>query len=315
VSADRTLNRRRAVARAEASAWLARLHADDRTRQDELAFQAWIQDDELHRDVFDQLTQVWEMAGAARHRPPAPRLAVQRRRVLLGGLGVGVVAGASVLGVEFASASVSQTRRGEQKRVPLGDGASVLLDTDSRISCHLRGRIRQVTLERGRACFDLAADARPFMVRAKGNELTATDATFDISTVDSSVSFLLLKGIAVLRRSHPMGGGLPLTIATGERVTLASAGSLQSDRPDLAKLVAWHTGRLVFENESLAEAVAEMNRYSANPLRIADPELAPVPISGVYRTGDNLAFAQSVCLLLSTVVRQGPGGELLLRKK
>jgi transmembrane sensor len=49
---------------------------------------------------------------------------------------------------------------------------------------------------------------------------------------------------------------------------------------------------------SLAEAVAQMNRYSRRPITLAgDPRLATLRISGVYRAGDSEGFAQAVAAL------------------
>jgi transmembrane sensor len=50
--------------------------------------------------------------------------------------------------------------------------------------------------------------------------------------------------------------------------------------------------------------VAEMNRYSDTKITV-DPRVADRRVSGVYRTGDNVAFARVVAQLLSVGVRQG----------
>jgi transmembrane sensor len=75
------------------------------------------------------------------------------------------------------------------------------------------------------------------------------------------------------------------------------------DRPNLNHLLAWQSGSVVFENTDLAEAVQEMNRYSTARLEV-DPSVAGLKVSGVYRVGDNEAFARSIAKLLPITVRQ-----------
>ena len=79
----------------------------------------------------------------------------------------------------------------------------------------------------------------------------------------------------------------------------ASAGRISVvDTPAvLARVTAWRQGRAVFENDTLAAAVAEMNRYSRRPI-VIEGEAAGMHVSGVYSTGDTEAFAKSLATLL-----------------
>jgi transmembrane sensor len=53
----------------------------------------------------------------------------------------------------------------------------------------------------------------------------------------------------------------------------------------------------------LSQAADEMNRYSTAKLAV-DPSVAGLKVSGVYRVGDNSAFAHSLTKLLPVTVRQ-----------
>jgi len=87
-----------------------------------------------------------------------------------------------------------------------------------------------------------------------------------------------------------------------EQVTIAASGSPAPVRDiNSARALAWAEGRLVFEDSSLAAAVAQFNRYNRIQLSILDPRLAQRRISGVFSAADPesfVAFIQSV-----TVVR------------
>jgi transmembrane sensor len=48
----------------EASIWLARLRADDRSLEDERAFRAWLMADPRHAAAFEAVNGVWDSVGA-----------------------------------------------------------------------------------------------------------------------------------------------------------------------------------------------------------------------------------------------------------
>ena len=60
----------------------------------------------------------------------------------------------------------------------------------------------------------------------------------------------------------------------------------------------------------LAQAVEEMNRYSTQRVEV-DPSVATLKVSGVYRVGDNAAFARSLTKLLPIVLHED-GDTLIL---
>lgn len=54
--------------RAEAAAWLARLHADDRDAADEAAFRAWLNVSPAHAAAFEALDRLWNDIGGMADR-------------------------------------------------------------------------------------------------------------------------------------------------------------------------------------------------------------------------------------------------------
>ena len=104
---------------------------------------------------------------------------------------------------------------------------------------------------------------------------------------------VLLKPGDRLRLSEPSG-----TAAKGpQRVTI------QMDRPQVDQLMAWRRSEAVFDDAPLSDAVAEMNRYSRHPVvLVGDDSSKGMRISGLFRTGDNVAFARAVATLHGLVV-------------
>lgn len=298
--------------RREAADWLARLRSESRTAGDEAGFKAWLDQSDNHRTTFDALTSTWELAGALRHDPAIavapPRKPVRlARRAVLAGVGVSAVG----LGWLALAPEVYATGVGETRTLHLDDGSSVLLDADSRLSVRIDGRQRRAGLDRGRAFFRAARDpARPFVVAAEGREIVGDGGdAFGVSVLSSAVSVVAVEGqVLVMTPGQPSGR---ITASAGQRVIASGQGPARREIADVQSATAWRFGQAVFDDQTLAEALAEMNRYSRRRIELADPSLEGLRISGVYKAGDNEAFARSVATLLDLDVRMNGGGLLI----
>jgi transmembrane sensor len=308
--------------RAEAAAWLARLHAEDRDAADEAAFRAWLNASPAHALAFEAVDRMWSDVGGlgalrtARpdlrlgFHPPAREPARASRRLLLAGLGFLAVSGGSALFWRSASAKVYETDVGEQKHVALDDGSQLFLDAKTRISVAFSETARTVDLQYGRANFRVVLDSkRPFIVEAAERQIVATRCNFDVRCEDGQVQVVLIHGEAAVKPTSAAPSAQGETLRSGERL-VASSDMEKRDKPDLTRMLAWQTGYEMFDKEELAQAVEEMNRYSTQRVEV-DPSVASLKVSGVYRVGDNAAFARSLAKLLSIAVRED-GDNLVL---
>ena len=291
--------------RAEAAAWLARLRSEERTADDERGFRAWLAESDANRAAFETTNNVFEMAGIARRnvaRPQAPR--VTRRHVLRTGVGL---AAASVAGIAIylRSGTIYATEIGEQRDVSLEDGTRVRLDTDSEIRVSMNDDRRRVQLRRGRAHFNVTEDpARPFQVVVRDQLVTASHGEFDVSREGVLVSVLPEAApVQVANESAATGISTPRTIMPGKLAVFAEDKLVREEQPEMQRAAAWRYGRLALFEEPLAEAVAQMNRYTRRPIVILDPGIAQLRISGNYSVGDAQAFATSISVLLPVEVR------------
>lgn len=299
---------RRAAAKAEAAAWLARLHADDRSPADERGFLAWLDQAPEHRAAFDQLTCAWEATGALRGtRHPGRAPAAASRRMALVGLAAVVTAGAVAVGRGAQAGAVYTTEPGEQMTVSLEDGSALTLDTATRLRVRFSERIRRIDLDRGRVNCRVVPDARrPFEVCAAEARVLAAHSDFSVRREGPAISVVALHGQVEVEREAG-ARRRRRTLVAGERLSAVAGAEAQVDRPKLAAVTAWRNGQAVFDDETLAAAAAEMNRYSRIKLAIADPNVGRMRLSGVYRLGANSDFARSVALLLPVAVSEEPG--------
>lgn len=84
-----------------------------------------------------------------------------------------------------------------------------------------------------------------------------------------------------------------ITLAPGQRIVFAEHVPPVLDRPELQKLTAWQQGLVNIDDLTLAEAVAEINRYSALQL-VVEGAASDIHVSGVFRVTDVENFAQAV---------------------
>jgi transmembrane sensor len=303
--------------RAEAAAWLARLHAENRDGADEAAFRAWLDASPVHALAFEAVDRMWSEVGGLtdlradskidlradlRPRRDGLNRSLASRRALLTGVGLLVVTGGSALFWRSASAKVYETEVGEQKHVALDDGSQLFLDAQTRITVSFSETARMVDMQYGRANFRVVTDLkRPFIVEAAERKIVATRCNFDVRCEDGKVQVVLFHGEADVKpvsAANSQGERLK----AGERL-VASNDVEKRDKPDLVRMVAWQTGYEMFDKEDLAQVVEEMNRYSTAKLAV-DPGIAGLKVSGMYRVGDNSAFAHALTKLLPITVRQ-----------
>ncbi len=308
--------------RADAAAWLARLHAENRDAADEAGFRAWLNADPSHALAFEAVDRMWSDIGGLAHlktvrndlrlglaREPMVEPARPSRRLLLASVGLLAVTGGSALFWRSASAKVYETEVGEQKHVALDDGSQLFLDAKTRIAVSFSETERTVDLQYGRANFRVVPDRkRPFIVEAAERRIVASRCNFDVRCEDGKVQVVLIHGEAAVKpASAPTAQGE--TLRSGDRL-VASNDVEKRDKPDLTRVLAWQTGYENFDRENLADAVEEMNRYSTQRVEV-DPSVASLKVSGVYRVGDNAAFARSLAKLLPIAVQQD-GDSLIL---
>jgi transmembrane sensor len=299
--------------RAEAAAWLARLHAQDRDAADEAAFRTWLRASPQHAAAFEAVDRMWSDVGGLAQtglrndlrgdfRALSRRPALASRRALMAAVGLMAVTGGSALFWRSASAKVYETDVGEQKHVALDDGSQLFLDAQTRVAVSFSETARLVNMDFGRANFRVVPDLkRPFIVEAAEHKIVATRCNFDVRCEDGQVQVVLIHGEADVKPAATPGiRGERLK--AGERL-VASNDIEKRDKPDMTHVLAWQSGYEMFDGEELAQAVEEMNRYSTAKLA-ADPSVAGLKVSGMYRVGDNAAFAHSLTKLLPITVRQ-----------
>jgi transmembrane sensor len=315
---------------AEAAVWVARLHGPSRARQMEQEFRVWQASSPAHREAFERCTDVWEdiprigLATAyealASERAASATSSRGRREAAWRWIAASAVAGAMAVGavlvLHWRGENAYGTNVGEQRLVVLEDGSRMLLNTDTQLRVDFAPAQRTVVVRRGEAFFEVAKDARrPFVVRIAGSEVVAVGTAFSVRYAPAShaadeLAVTLVEGqVNVRPAGHDAGDALapehPVSMKAGERLLLdrpsrdaASRVVVRLDRPDVERVTAWKRSETIFDDTSLADAVAEMNRYNRTPIVLLDGLASGgLRVSGLYRTGDSAGFANAVAAL------------------
>jgi transmembrane sensor len=216
------------------------------------------------------------------------------------------------------------TAIGEQETVPLEDGSILTLNTNTKLTVSYSKTERLIRLEQGEALFEVEHSDRPFLVKAGGTITRALGTEFDIRSERDSVSVTLINGSVRVRAAGPeneagQAGAMPkeglqedIVLKPGERLDLTPGTAPRVSTIDPSRTGQWRDGLLQFDNTTLADAIAEMNRYSTVQLRIDDEILASERISGTFPAGKQAEFAESLRLYRPVEIREQGHGILIV---
>jgi transmembrane sensor len=86
-------------------------------------------------------------------------------------------------------------------------------------------------------------------------------------------------------------------------------------KADIEAATAWRQGKVIFRDQTLAEAVHRLNRYSRQQVVVDDPALAQMKVSGVFDSGDAQAFAEAMQAYLPVAADFSGSSVIHLRMK
>lgn len=311
---------------AEAAAWTWRLDAEALSASERTELESWLRQDPRHRRAFEEFGKTWRSLDRLSEIKREEKIATlaratrgwsaRRRSPALWGaaaaLSLAVIGGAWWLG-RGARSEVFSTQVGQERTVTLADGSVVALNTNTRIEVRFTRARRDIYLLRGEAHFhDVRDRARPFFVHVGEARVQAIGTQFEVRLrADRQIDVLVNQGLVEVRAEIGRASSAP-------RVQSLSAGQqLMIDGPRLqvrsvspgriADDLSWRYGALVFDNEPLARAAAQVARYTRARI-VLRPGVGRLRISGRFRTNDVRGFFKALALALPVrVTRVQPG--------
>ncbi|RYG00150.1 MAG: DUF4880 domain-containing protein, partial [Chitinophagaceae bacterium] len=158
-----------------------------------------------------------------------------------------------------------QTNVGEQRVVQLSDGSTATLNTDTEIDVKYIGKKRRIDLIRGEAYFSVSKDSqRPFEVVTDNGLVRAVGTEFNVVVFANALSVDVAEGIVQLEAAtsiNPVSQVLA-EIKHGEAIKFNRGDKkVNIESANLARISAWKSRKIYFNENTLAEAVTEYNRY------------------------------------------------------
>jgi transmembrane sensor len=233
------------------------------------------------------------------------------RRARAVAAGVLLCVGASALAWNVWPAGHRYTTSiGGTASISIPDGSRVTLNTNSQIRVALTSAERHVDLQQGEAFFEVAKDSkRPFVVEAGRRRVVAVGTRFSVRRERDVVQVVVTEGKVRLEdASKPLlsvasataasavseGPDVPLVLPSGTVARAGNAGVLVQHEtvPEAEAALSWRSGMLTFRDTSLADAIAEFNRYNERQVVIEDPAVAALKIGGNFRSNNVADFLE-----------------------
>ena len=198
------------------------------------------------------------------HQPPA------RRRLLAtaGLLAAGLLLAFGYAPLHLAMQADYRTAAGEQRQITLADGSRIRLNTASAIAVQYSANERRIDLLQGEALFEVAPEtARPFRVVAAEGSAQALGTAFVVRTGEHGASVAVTRGLVGV--SSP-AGDVALRLGPGKAAQYRTGAAPQpSPAAGAAAALAWLDGTILINNQPLAAALRELERYGAGPILVA----------------------------------------------
>jgi transmembrane sensor len=292
-----------------ASEWLARTRSDSAGEDDDRKLTEWLARRPANERDYEMAEIVWQLSGELKGDPQIDRLTLpNRRRVLvLNRTGAAIVgAGAALVLLYFAATFKAQfvatytTAVGQQRTIVLPDDSRVFLNTATVARVEYTARRRSIWLEVGEATFDVARSSwRPLEVHTALGTARALGTRFDVFVRPASFEVAVIEGSVAVQATGRAAQGEPTVVHTGQLATIDRSAHVSVSHAELDGILSQQVQRLEFDGTSVAEAIAEFNRYSLRPIVASTPEIAALRISGVFRAGDTDTFVRSLEVSLS----------------
>jgi transmembrane sensor len=307
----------------EASDWVVRQASGPLDEASQRAFEVWYDAGSRQQGAYLRAQAIWrgldKATVQANLRPKATRQtvrasAVQRpsRRVVLGaGVAASAAAGlaAMVLEPRLAGGKILTTSLGQVREVSLEDRSIASLNSDSRLEVSMTPKLRRVVLVSGEALFEVAKNPkRPFVVEAGEVSVRAVGTAFSVRRRTTGADVLVTEGV-VEAWSTAGGTDGARRISAGEQAFVpyrAEPISVRAAPREIERRLAWRQGNIILDNQTLAEAALEFNRYNRLKIVVANPALGSHRLVGQYRADQPEQFVDAVQALLGVpVVRLG----------
>jgi transmembrane sensor len=312
----------------DAAAWLVRISADTASPADWTAFTAWLEADPLNRQAFDRVegvdAKIDALAPEFTARVERLDSGIGRTRVAMHGprawiAGAGLLAAAALVLVFMIpgapDAVTFSIAAGEMRPVHLADGSEIDINAKSEIVLTKGVAGRRVTLVSGEALFHVAKDpTRPFVVTVGDRAVRVVGTVFDVRRDSGMIQVTVAQGKVAVAPHGPNARAqrVEMLLPGDELIYDESRAALTRQRVDPGRVMSWRNGYLVYENASLDQIAADINRTFSRPVTV-EGDAARQRFSGALKMDNEDAVLDRLSKLLPVRAVRNPDGTVTLR--
>lgn len=328
--------------------WVAKLDRD-LTSSELQALKVWLNESKSNEETFLKMVQLWDKIDALsklsdlfEYKPanePSQRnpiLAMAASFAFISILAITIVLNGSFLSgndtkqIVLFEAKYS-TDVGEQRTVLLQDNTEIKLNTNSVVSVTYTDKQRLIELNKGEVYVDVAHNKElPLSVYADGNIIQAVGTAFNVEMYGNEIEVIVTDGKVLVGNQEQIDGSLLETanvklspksfvITKGQKVQLLESLNtpklVRDSGQDMIPELAWQKGQLIFEGESLIEAMQEVSRYTQLQFEFSHEELQETEIAGLFKTNDIDGLLKALEYNFDIVSEETSEGVMLLKKK
>lgn len=290
--------------RETAATWLIQLedcNAEQKPALEE-ALAAWLKTDAQHRQVFEQMQQMWGSVD-----PDVAKAKRRRRRTVASGLAMFALSAWLLLQLPWAYWQADyRTATGEILTIELPDGSRAMINTRSAINLQYDDQGRTIELVQGEVMTDVRPDntatSRVFRVDTPHGSVTALGTRFSVR-LESDQTRVRVQESQV--RVTPDRQGPHATLAAGQQARFNPQRVTEPEASD-ANAFDWTQDRLVFVDAPLSDVVERLNQFRPGMIAVfpGSPELQRRRFTGVLPARDSEAALRLLVDSLNLRARQ-----------
>jgi transmembrane sensor len=314
---------------AQALDWLMRTLADPKAEAD---CTAWRAADPAHERSWRRVSEVWCKTSALsgsdhferEWRPEIDRLARRRRgrtTQALAALAACLLAAVVTPQLVSRPALRVSTQTAEIRRLTLADGSTVTVGPRSDARVDFKPFSREAVVSGGEVFFEVAHDPRrPFTVRSGDAMIRVTGTQFDVRATDGAVRVSVQKGRVEVRRRTlwpiPQLGTPQRVLTAGQTSELAvGARAFSPQRTTVGPTGAWRNGRLYYVEAPLGEVLADLQRYTQTPIRLADDHVSQMRLTMSFNADQLQGFLDDLPAILPVRETRMADGAVVLSSR
>lgn len=196
------------------------------------------------------------------------------------------------------------TQNAQRLRVLLPDGSQVELNAVSEIkfSKSFADSIRLVMFS-GHGYFEVTPDRRPFIVQTENAQVRVLGTKFDLKSRRRKTQLVVEEGVVALRSAAAAAESSVILRGNEMSLCLDYLPPQNPERVNAAHWLGWLRNKFVFEKMPLQEAVEELQRFYDFEIRLADPELGKLTITGEFEQEPLEEILSVICRALNLKYR------------